>query len=190
MARLLDRYRSEIISKLMKEFGYTTPMEVPRLEKIVINVGVGEATKEIKILDSAVAELTALSGQKPVITRAKKAIANFKLRAGLPIGCMVTLRRRRMYEFFDRLVHVVIPRVRDFNGFPLSSFDGAGNYTIGIRDQTIFPEIAIDKVQRTYGMNITVCTTARTPGEGQALLRYLGMPFALKEEEKPEKAAK
>ena len=163
---------------MLKEFGYKNTMQVPRLEKITINVGVGEATQNIKAIDSTVAEITAIAGQKPVVTRAKKAIANFKLREGMPIGCMVTLRRERMYEFLDRLIHVALPRVRDFKGISDRSFDGRGNYSIGLREQIIFPEIQADKVEKTRGMTISIGTTAWTDQEGRALLRYLGMPFA------------
>ena len=163
---------------MQKEFGYKNPMQVPRLEKITINVGVGEATLNIKAMDATVAEITAIAGQKPVVTRAKKAIANFKLREGMPIGCMVTLRRERMYEFLDRLIHVALPRVRDFKGVSDRSFDGRGNYSLGLREQIIFPEIQADKVEKTRGMTISIGTTARTDQEGRALLRYLGMPFA------------
>lgn len=163
---------------MIKEFGYTNTMQVPRLEKITINVGVGEATQNVKAIDAAVAEITAIAGQKPVVTRAKKAIANFKLREGMPIGCMVTLRRERMYEFFDRLIHVALPRVRDFKGVSERSFDGRGNYSLGLREQIIFPEIQADKVEKSRGMTISISTTARTDQEGRALLRHMGMPFA------------
>jgi large subunit ribosomal protein L5 len=152
-------------------------MQVPKLEKITINVGLGEATQNIKALDSTVAEITAITGQKPVITRAKKAIANFKLREGVPIGCMVTLRRDRMYEFLDRLIHVALPRVRDFKGVSDRSFDGRGNYSLGLREQIIFPEINADKVEKPRGMTVTITTTAKTDPEGRALLKSLGMPF-------------
>ena len=163
---------------MIKEFGYTNAMQVPRLEKITINVGVGEATQNVKAIDAAVAEITAIAGQKPVVTRAKKAIANFKLREGMPIGCMVTLRRERMYEFLDRLIHVALPRVRDFKGVSERSFDGRGNYSLGLREQIIFPEIQADKVEKSRGMTISISTTARTDQEGRALLRHMGMPFA------------
>ena len=163
---------------MIKEFGYKNTMQVPRLEKITINVGVGEATQNVKAIDAAVAEITAIAGQKPVVTRAKKAIANFKLREGMPIGCMVTLRRERMYEFFDRLIHVALPRVRDFKGVSERSFDGRGNYSLGLREQIIFPEIQADKVEKSRGMTISISTTARTDQEGRALLRHMGMPFA------------
>lgn len=178
MARLKDKYRDEVVPTMVKEFGYTNTMQVPRLEKITINVGVGEATQNVKAIDAAVAEITAIAGQKPVVTRAKKAIANFKLREGMPIGCMVTLRRERMYEFLDRLIHVALPRVRDFKGVSERSFDGRGNYSLGLREQIIFPEIQADKVEKSRGMTISISTTARTDQEGRALLRHMGMPFA------------
>lgn len=162
---------------MMKEFGYKNSMQVPRLEKITVNVGLGEATQNIKALDNAVAEVTAITGQKPVVTRAKKSIANFKLRQGVPIGCMVTLRQDRMYEFLDRLVHVALPRVRDFKGVSERAFDGRGNYSLGLRDQIIFPEIQADKVEKTRGMTVSFVTTANTDQEGKALLKLLGMPF-------------
>lgn len=162
---------------MMKEFGYKNAMQVPRLEKITVNVGVGEATQNVKVIDTTVAEITAITGQKPVVTRAKKAIANFKLREGVPIGCMVTLRRERMYEFLDRLIHVALPRVRDFKGISDRSFDGRGNYSLGLREQIIFPEIQADKVEKTRGMTITIATTAKTDEEGRALLKLMGMPF-------------
>jgi large subunit ribosomal protein L5 len=178
MARLKDKYQKEVIAAMMKEFGYKNPMQVPRLEKITVNVGVGEATQNIKAIDAAVAEVAAITGQKPVVTRAKKAIANFKLREGVPIGCMVTLRRERMYEFLDRLIHVALPRVRDFKGVSDRSFDGRGNYSLGLREQIIFPEIQADKVEKSRGMTVTIATTAKTDAEGRALLRLMGMPFA------------
>ena len=178
MARLKDKYRDEVVPTMIKEFGYKNTMQVPRLGKITINVGVGEATQNVKAIDAAVAEITAIAGQKPVVTRAKKAIANFKLREGMPIGCMVTLRRERMYEFLDRLIHVALPRVRDFKGVSERSFDGRGNYSLGLREQIIFPEIQADKVEKSRGMTISISTTARTDQEGRALLRHMGMPFA------------
>jgi len=177
MARLKDVYDKELIPQLTKEFSYKNVMEVPRLEKIVINMGLGEAIQNIKILDSAAQELSAISGQKPVITKARKSIASFKLREGMPIGCMVTLRKDRMYEFLDRLVNVALPRVRDFKGVSPKGFDGRGNYSLGVKEQLIFPEINYDKVDKIKGMNITVVTTARTDEEGRALLKLLGMPF-------------
>jgi large subunit ribosomal protein L5 len=178
MARLKTKYQSDVIPAMMKEFGYKNSMQVPRLEKITVNVGVGEATQNIKAIDTTVAELTAITGQKPVVTRAKKAIANFKLREGMPIGCMVTLRRERMFEFLDRLIHVALPRVRDFKGISSGAFDGRGNYSLGLREQIIFPEIQADRVEKTRGMTITIATTAKTDPEGLALLRLMGMPFA------------
>jgi len=177
MARLKQKYRDEVIPAMMSEFGYKNIMQVPRLEKITLNCGVGEATQNIKVLDTAVAEMTAIAGQKPVVTRAKKAIANFKLRQGLPIGCTVTLRRDRMYEFLDRLIHVALPRVRDFKGISDRSFDGRGNYSLGLREQIIFPEIQADKVEKTRGLTVSITTTAKTDTEGRALLKYMGMPF-------------
>jgi large subunit ribosomal protein L5 len=178
MARLKTKYQNDVVPAMMKEFGYKNSMQVPRLEKITINVGVGEATQNIKAIDATVAELTAITGQKPVVTRAKKAIANFKLREGVPIGCMVTLRRERMFEFLDRLIHVALPRVRDFKGISGRAFDGRGNYSLGLREQIIFPEIHADRVEKTRGMTVTIITTAKTDPEGLALLRLMGMPFA------------
>ena len=178
MARLKEKYRDEVVPAMMKEFGYKNSMQVPRLEKITINVGVGEATQNIKAIDAAVAEIAAIAGQKPVVTRAKKAIANFKLREGVPIGCMVTLRRDRMYEFLHRLIHVALPRVRDFKGISDRSFDGRGNYSLGLREQIIFPEIQADKVEKARGLTVSLITTATTDQEGRVLLRLLGMPFA------------
>jgi large subunit ribosomal protein L5 len=177
MARLKDMYKEKVIPALMKEFNYKNIMEVPKLEKIVINMGLGEAIQNAKIMDSAQNELAAITGQKPVITRAKKSIANFKLREGMPIGCKVTLRRERMYEFFDRLVNVALPRIRDFRGISGKSFDGRGNYALGIREQIIFPEIDYDKIDKIKGMNIVITTSARTDEEGKALLKIMGMPF-------------
>jgi large subunit ribosomal protein L5 len=178
MARLKNKYQNEVVPAMIKEFGYKNAMQVPRLEKITINVGVGEATQNVKAVDAAAAEIAAIAGQKPVVTRAKKAIANFKLREGMPIGCMVTLRREHMFEFLDRLIHVALPRVRDFKGVSDRSFDGRGNYSLGLREQIIFPEIQADKVEKSRGMTISISTTARTDQEGRALLRYMGMPFA------------
>ena len=178
MARLKQRYQDEVVPAMMKEFGYKNSMQVPRLEKITVNVGVGEATQNIKAIDTTVAEISAITGQKPIVTRAKKAIANFKLREGVPIGCMVTLRRDRMYEFLDRLIHVALPRVRDFKGVSDRSFDGRGNYSLGLREQIIFPEIQADKVEKTRGMTVSFITTAKTDQEGRVLLKLLGMPFA------------
>jgi large subunit ribosomal protein L5 len=178
MARLKQKYDQQVVPAMKSEFGYKNSMQVPKLEKITINVGIGEATQNIKALDSTVAEITAIAGQRPVITRAKKAIANFKLREGVPIGCMVTLRRDRMYEFLDRLIHVALPRVRDFKGVSDRSFDGRGNYSLGLREQIIFPEINADKVEKTRGMTVTITTTAKTDPEGRTLLKLLGMPFS------------
>jgi large subunit ribosomal protein L5 len=175
--RLADRYKKDVIPALMKDFGYKNPMQVPKVEKIVINMGLGESIQNPKIIDTAVEELTAISGQKVVITKAKKSIATFKLRQGMRIGAMVTLRRERMWEFFDRLVNLALPRVRDFKGISAKAFDGRGNFSMGIREQIIFPEINYDKVDKIKGMNVCIVTTARTDEEGRALLRYLGMPF-------------
>jgi large subunit ribosomal protein L5 len=177
MAQLKKKYQEEVVPAMMKEFGYKNIFQVPRLEKITLNVGLGEAVQNAKALDGAAAELAAITGQKPVITRAKKAIANFKLRQGIAIGCMVTLRRERMYEFLDRLIHVALPRVRDFRGVSERSFDGRGNYSLGLREQIIFPEIHPDKVEKTHGLTLSIVTTARTDQEGRALLKLLGMPF-------------
>ena len=178
MARLKKRYGEEIIPAMMKDFGYKNRLQVPRLEKIALNVGMGEAIQNIKVLDAAVAELMAIGGQRPVITRAKKDISNFKLRMGTPIGCMVTLRRERMYEFLDRLINVALPQVRDFRGLSDRSFDGHGNYSLGIGEQIFFPEINIDTVERVHGLTVSIVTGANSDQEGKALLRYLGMPFA------------
>ncbi|HEV8140391.1 MAG TPA: 50S ribosomal protein L5 [Pyrinomonadaceae bacterium] len=177
MARLKQRYQKDIAPAIAKEFGIKNPMAIPRLEKIVLNMGMGEAIANSKVLDTAVAELTSIAGQKPVITKAKKSIASFKLRQGMPIGVMVTLRGERMYEFFDRLVSVALPRVRDFRGVSPKAFDGRGNYTIGIREQLIFPEIDFNKVDKLRGMNISFVTSARNDEQARALLKSLGMPF-------------
>jgi large subunit ribosomal protein L5 len=178
MPRLKTKYQNDVVPAMMKEFGYKNSLQVPRLEKITLNVGVGEATQNAKAIDSAVAEVTAITGQKPVVTRAKKAIANFKLREGVPIGCMVTMRQERMYEFLDRLIHVALPRVRDFKGVSNRAFDGRGNYSLGLREQIMFPEIHADRVEKTRGMTITITTSAKTDQEGLALLRLMGMPFS------------
>jgi large subunit ribosomal protein L5 len=175
---LKSKYLSDVVPAMIKEFGYKNSLQVPKLDKITVNVGLGEATQNIKVIDSAVAEITAITGQKPVVTKSKKAIANFKLREGVPIGCMVTLRRDHMYEFLDRLIHVALPRVRDFKGISDRSFDGRGNYSLGLREQIMFPEIQADKVDKTRGMTITITTTAKTDQEGRTLLRLMGMPFA------------
>lgn len=171
------KYREEVLPKLMSTFGYRNQMEVPRIEKVVINKGIGRASQNIKVLESAQEEIAAISGQKPVIRRAKKSIAAFKLRKGMPIGCMVTLRGRMMYEFLDRLINAAIPRIRDFRGLSLKSFDGRGNYTIGIREQIIFPEIDYDMIESVSGMSITVSTTAKTDEEARELLSLMGFPF-------------
>ena len=177
MARLKERYQKEVAPAIAKEFGIENPMAVPRLDKIVLNMGMGEAVANAKVLDTAVEELKAIAGQKPVITRAKKSIASFKLRQGMPIGVMVTLRGEQMYEFFDRLVSIALPRVRDFRGVSPKAFDGRGNYTIGIREQLIFPEIDFNKVDKLRGMNISIVTTARDDDQARSLLKALGMPF-------------
>jgi large subunit ribosomal protein L5 len=177
MARLYNFYKEECVPAMMQEFRYKSSMQVPRVQKIIINLGLGEATQNIKILDSASAELAAIAGQKPVITRARKSIAAFKLREGMPIGCMVTLRRDKMFEFLDRLLNVALPRVRDFRGVSDKAFDGRGNYTLGIKEQIIFPEIDYDKIDKIKGMNITIVTSAKTDEEAKFLLRRLGMPF-------------
>jgi large subunit ribosomal protein L5 len=176
-ARLKQKYEKEIRSALVQEFGYVNPMQAPRLEKIVVNMGLGEAITNGKILDASVEQLAAITGQKPVVTRARKSIANFKLRQGQSIGAMVTLRGERAYEFLDRLVSIALPRVRDFKGVSPKAFDGKGNYTLGVKEQIIFPEINYDKVEKIKGLNITVVTTARNDEEGRALLRHLGVPF-------------
>ncbi len=177
LPRLLDVYRKEVIPKLSKEFGYGNLHQVPTLEKIVVNIGLGEAAANPKLLEKATEELAQITGQKPVIRRARKSIANFKLRAGQQIGCMVTLRRDHMWEFFDRLVSVSLPRVRDFQGVSPKAFDGRGNYSLGIREQIIFPEVDYDKVERITGLNVTICTSAKNDAEGKALLSHLGVPF-------------
>jgi large subunit ribosomal protein L5 len=177
MAKLKEVYQEKAVPALIKRFNYKNGMEVPKLEKIVINMGLGEAIQNVKILDSAAQELNQITGQKSVITKAKKSIAQFKLRTGMPIGCMVTLRKEKMYEFFNRLVNVALPRVRDFKGLSGKSFDGRGNYALGIREQLIFPEIHYDKIDKIKGMNIVIVTTAKTDEEGKELLKLLGMPF-------------
>jgi len=177
MPRLNDMYKSEVVPRLKEKFRYRNAMEVPKLSKVIINMGLGEAIDNIKILDSAAEEIGVITGQKPVITKARKSISNFKLRAGVPIGMKVTLRRDRMYHFLDKLLAVALPRVRDFKGVSPKGFDGRGNYTLGIKEQIIFPEINYDKIDKIKGMNITIVTTARTDEEGMELLRLLGMPF-------------
>ncbi len=177
ISRLRERYRKEVIPALMKRFGYKNPMAVPKLSKVVVNIGLGEASQNIKLLDVAAQELGQITGQKPIITRAKKSIANFKIRKGMPIGCCVTLRGEYMYEFMDRLCNVVLPRVRDFKGLATNAFDGGGNYTLGLRDQLVFPEIDYTRVDKIRGMNITLTTTARNDEEGRELLKLLGLPL-------------
>jgi large subunit ribosomal protein L5 len=175
--RLQERYQSTVKPALMQEFGYQNAMQVPRLDKIVLNMGLGEATQDSKKVDLAAAELAAITGQKPVVTRAKKSIATFKLRENMPIGAKVTLRRDRMYEFLDRLVNIALPRVRDFRGVNAKSFDGRGNYALGLKEQIVFPEIDYDKVDTVRGMDIVICTTAKTDAEAKALLKHFNMPF-------------
>lgn len=177
MNRLQEQYKNEVVKSLMEKFNYDSVMQVPAIEKIVINMGVGDAVSNSKLLDDAVAELTAIAGQKPVVTKAKKSIAGFKLREGMPIGCKVTLRGEKMYEFLDKLVSISLPRVRDFRGVSKNAFDGRGNYTLGIREQIIFPEIDFDKVNKVRGMDIVIVTTATTDEESRELLTQLGMPF-------------
>ena len=177
MAKMKEIYQEKVAPALMKRFNYQNRMEIPRLDKIIVNMGLGEAIQNIKILDTAAQELSQITGQKAVITKAKKSIAQFKLREGMPIGCMVTLRKERMYEFFSRLVNVALPRVRDFKGVSGKSFDGRGNYSLGLREQLIFPEIQYDKIEKVRGMNIVIVTTARTDEEGKELLKLMGMPF-------------
>jgi len=177
MARLKDYYIKEVVPALISEFKYKNRMEVPKLEKIVVNMGLGEAIQNVKILDSAVVELAAITGQKPVITKARKSIATFKLRQGMSIGCSVTLRKDRMYEFFDRLVNITLPRVRDFRGISAKSFDGRGNFAMGLKEQIIFPEIEYDKIDKVKGMNIVIVTSAKTDDEARQLLRLMGVPF-------------
>jgi large subunit ribosomal protein L5 len=180
MSRLRDRYMKEIVPELMKRFGYTNRLQAPRLEKIVVNMGVGEATQDSKILDDAAADLALITGQKPSLRQSSKNISNFKLRAGVKVGCKVTLRGAMMYEFFDRLVSVALPRIRDFRGVPLKSFDGRGNYGLGFSEQSIFPELDPDKIKRVQGMDIVIVTTSKTDEEAKALLTLMGMPFVKK----------
>lgn len=177
MARLQELYREEIVPKLMEKFGYKNVMQVPKIDRIVLNIGVGEAIQNPKALDGAVNDLTAISGQKPVITRARKSIAGFKLREGMPIGCKVTLRGERMYDFLDKLINFALPRVRDFRGVSPDAFDGRGNYHLGIKEQTIFPEIEYDKIDKVRGLEVSIVTTAKTDEEARELLRLMGMPF-------------
>lgn len=178
--RIKEKYQKEVVPALLKKFGYKNPMQVPRLKKIVLNMGLGKAVSEPKVVDFAAGEMGKITGQKPVLTRAKKAISNFKLRKGLPIGCMVTMRKDRMYEFFDRLCNVALPRVRDFRGVSNKAFDDRGNYTLGLKEHTIFPEVDFDKVETQMGMNITIVTTAKNKEEGMELLTLLGLPFRKK----------
>ena len=178
MTRLQEKYENEVKQAMMDKFGYKNVMEVPKLEKIVINMGVGEAKDNSKVLESAVADLTLITGQKPILTRAKKSVANFKIRENMPLGCKVTLRKAKMYEFCDKLVSIALPRVRDFRGVSDKSFDGRGNYSLGIKEQLIFPEIEYDKIDKVRGMDIIFVTTANTDEEARELLRFLGMPFA------------
>lgn len=177
MSDIKKQYQEEVVPKLMETFGYKNLMEVPKLEKIVLNMGLGEAIKNGKIIDSAVAEMTTITGQKPVITKAKKSIAAFKLREGMPIGCMTTLRKEKMWDFLNRLINISLPRVRDFRGISGKAFDGRGNYSLGVREQIIFPEIDYDKIDQIKGLNITIVTTAKNDAEGKELLKLLGMPF-------------
>jgi large subunit ribosomal protein L5 len=177
MARLKDYYSKKVVPALIKEFKYKNPMQVPKMEKIVINMGLGEAIQNTKIIDGATQELAAITGQKPIINKAKKSIATFKLRQGMPIGCSVTLRKNNMYEFFDRLVNAALPKVRDFRGISPNAFDGRGNFSIGLQEQIIFPEIEYDKVEKVKGMNITIVTTAKTDAEARLLLKLMGVPF-------------
>jgi large subunit ribosomal protein L5 len=177
MTRLQEHYKDKVVPELKAKFGYKSPMEVPRIDKITVNIGVGKATQDRKILDNAVGDLTKITGQKPVVTKAKKSIANFKVRVGYPIGCMVTLRGQRMYEFLDRLVSIAMPRIRDFRGVSNRSFDGRGNYSLGVKEQIIFPEIDYDKIDTLRGMNISITTTAKTDDEARALLAAFRFPF-------------
>jgi large subunit ribosomal protein L5 len=181
--RLFERYNGQIVGAMMKRFSYKSVMQVPGIEKISVNIGVGEATQDAKLLDMAMSDLEIITGQKPVITKAKKSISNFKLREGMPIGVRVTLRNARMYEFLDRFISTAVPRIRDFRGLPDKSFDGRGNYTVGVKEQIIFPEIDVDKVSRIFGMDITIVTSAASDEEGKALLEEFGMPFKKKEVE-------
>ncbi|MCP2500872.1 MAG: 50S ribosomal protein L5 [Deltaproteobacteria bacterium] len=177
MARLQDQYKAEIVPRLKEKFGYRNVMQVPRLSKVVVNMGLGDAIENVKVIETAAAEIGIITGQKPVVTKARKSIANFKLREGVPIGVMVTLRRDRMYHFLDKLIAIALPRVRDFKGVSTRGFDGRGNYTLGIKEQIMFPEVNYDKIDKIRGMNITIVTTARTDEEGLELLRLMGLPF-------------
>jgi len=180
MARLREDYKSRVAPALREQFGYKNPMQVPSVAKIVVNMGVGEAATNAKLIEGALSDMTAITGQKPVVTRARKSISNFKLRDGMPVGCRVTLRGKQMWEFLDRLINVTLPRIRDFQGVSPKSFDGRGNYTLGLKEQIIFPEIDYDKVDKIRGMDITICTTANTNDEGRALLKEFNMPFRKK----------
>ncbi|MEJ2745391.1 MAG: 50S ribosomal protein L5 [bacterium] len=180
MVRLLEKYRNEIVPAMIKQFGYKNKMQVPRIEKIVVNMGVGEATQDAKILDDAAADLALIVGQRPVMTKSRKSISNFKLRVGAKVGCKVTLRGTFMYEFLDRLVNVALPRIRDFRGAPSKSFDGRGNYTLGLSEQIVFPDLDLDKVKRVQGMDIVVVTSSKTDEEARTLLQLMGVPFAKK----------
>ncbi len=177
VSRLKEKYRQEVVPALQKDFNYTNPMQVPTLNKVVINIGMGEVIQNAKAMDAAVGDLALITGQRPVITRAKRSVATFKLREGMQIGCMVTLRGERMYQFLDKLINAALPRIRDFQGVSAEAFDGRGNYTLGLREQLVFPEIDYDKIDKVRGMEISIVTTARTDEEGRGLLRYLGMPF-------------
>ncbi|MGE5372725.1 MAG: 50S ribosomal protein L5 [Solirubrobacterales bacterium] len=177
MARLKDTYKSEIVAKMMEKFGYQNTMQVPRIEKVIVNMGVGEAIQNPKVLDGALADMTAIVGQKPIITKAKRSIAGFKLREGMSIGCKVTLRNERMFEFLDKLINIALPRVRDFRGVSPTSFDGRGNYSLGLKEQLLFPEIEYDKIDKLRGLEVVIVTTAKTDEEARELLRFMGMPF-------------
>ncbi|MFZ3072706.1 MAG: 50S ribosomal protein L5 [Thermodesulfobacteriota bacterium] len=175
--RIKEQYLKDVVPAMMKEFKYKSVMQVPKLDKITVNMGLGEAVNDLKVIDAAVKDMAAITGQKPLVTRAKKSIATFKLRAGVPIGCMVTLRGAKMYEFYDRFVNFAMPRIRDFKGVSDKSFDGRGNYTVGVKEQIIFPEVEYDQIDKVRGMNITIATTAKSDEEGKSLLKLLGMPF-------------
>lgn len=189
IARIKAMYIKEVVPQMMKEFKYTNVMQVPKITKIVLNMGLGEAVREVKVIEAATRDMNLIAGQKPVVTKAKKSIATFKLRTGMPIGCMVTLRGQKMYEFYDRFVNFSIPRIRDFKGVPDKSFDGRGNYTVGVKEQIIFPEIQYDKIDKVRGLNITINTNAKSDEEAKALLKYMGLPFKSYGEERLLKAA-
>ncbi|OGQ51173.1 MAG: 50S ribosomal protein L5 [Deltaproteobacteria bacterium RIFCSPLOWO2_02_FULL_53_8] len=188
-ARLQTAYMKDVVPQMMKEFKYTNVMQVPKITKIVLNMGLGEAVREVKVIEAATRDMNLISGQKPVVTKAKKSIATFKLRTGMPIGCMVTLRGQKMYEFYDRFVNFSIPRIRDFKGVPDKSFDGRGNYTVGIKEHIIFPEIEYDKIDKVRGLNITINTNAKSDEEAKALLKYMGLPFKSTGDERLKAAA-